>query len=43
MTPCAPTSKRELAPHVAEWYEAGTIPADIVPGLGKLGLLGMHL
>ena len=35
--------QRELAPRVAEWYEAGTIPADIVPGLGKLGVLGMHL
>jgi glutaryl-CoA dehydrogenase len=35
--------QRELAPHVAGWYEAGTIPADIVPGLGKLGVLGMHL
>lgn len=35
--------QRELAPRVAEWYEAGTIPPDIVPGLGKLGVLGMHL
>ncbi|SCL27478.1 acyl-CoA dehydrogenase family protein [Micromonospora inyonensis] len=33
----------ELAPHVAEWYESGTIPIDIAIGLGKLGVLGMHL
>ncbi|MGY4098793.1 acyl-CoA dehydrogenase family protein [Nocardia sp. R16R-3T] len=35
--------RSELAPHVAEWYERGTIPLEIAPGLGKLGLLGMHL
>jgi glutaryl-CoA dehydrogenase len=35
--------RSELAPRVSEWYEAGTIAADIVPGLGKLGVLGMHL
>ncbi len=33
----------ELAPHVAEWYDAGTLPDDLGPVLGKLGLLGMHL
>ncbi len=33
----------ELAPHVAEWYESGTIPIEISTGLGKLGVLGMHL
>ena len=33
----------QLAPHVAEWYEAGTLPSDLGPQLGKLGLLGMHL
>ena len=33
----------ELAPHVADWYDAGAIPREIGPGLGKLGLLGMHL
>jgi glutaryl-CoA dehydrogenase len=26
-----------------ERFEAGTMPADVVPGLGKLGVLGMHL
>jgi glutaryl-CoA dehydrogenase len=33
----------ELAPYVAEWYDAGTLPDDLGPKLGKLGLLGMHL
>ena len=29
---------------IAEWYEAGTVPArELAPELGKLGLLGMHL
>ncbi len=33
----------ELAPYVADWYEQGTLPDDLGPRLGKLGLLGMHL
>lgn len=33
----------ELAPHVSEWYERGSIPIEIAKGLGKLGVLGMHL
>lgn len=33
----------ELVPHVGEWYEKGTIDRAIAPGLGRLGLLGMHL
>ncbi|MBM7783503.1 acyl-CoA dehydrogenase family protein [Tenggerimyces flavus] len=32
-----------VAPHVPGWYEAGTFPTELVPELGKLGLLGMHL
>jgi glutaryl-CoA dehydrogenase len=32
-----------IMPHIAEWFEAGTLPRDLVPELGKLGLLGMHL
>jgi len=36
-------AEAELAPHVAEWYDAGTLPDDLGPKLGKLGLLGMHL
>jgi glutaryl-CoA dehydrogenase len=33
----------ELKPHVAQWYDDGTLPDDLGPRLGKLGLLGMHL
>ncbi len=35
----------ELLAHVADWFEAGTIPGirDVAKGLGALGLLGMHL
>ena len=31
------------APHVADWGEAGTLPRELAPELGKLGMLGMHL
>ncbi len=30
-------------PEVGDWFERGTIPAELAPELGKLGLLGMHL
>jgi glutaryl-CoA dehydrogenase len=36
-------AQNELAPHVAEWYDEGTLPDDLGLLLGKLGLLGMHL
>lgn len=38
-------SAAELLPHVAGWYDSGTIPdpRGLAKGLGKLGLLGMHL
>jgi glutaryl-CoA dehydrogenase len=36
------TADRVL-PHIADWFEAGTLPREIVPELGKLGVLGMHL
>ncbi len=32
-----------VAPHVADWFEAGTLPRELAPELGKLGMLGMHL
>jgi glutaryl-CoA dehydrogenase len=32
-----------MAPHVAEWFEAGALPREIAKGLGSLGLFGMHL
>jgi glutaryl-CoA dehydrogenase len=36
------TSDR-IEPHIADWFEAGSVPGDLMPELGKLGLLGMHL
>jgi glutaryl-CoA dehydrogenase len=36
-------ARTELAPHVAEWYDEGTLPDGLGPMFGKLGLLGMHL
>jgi glutaryl-CoA dehydrogenase len=34
----------QLAPHVAEWYETGMLPAtELAKDFGQLGLLGMHL
>jgi glutaryl-CoA dehydrogenase len=32
-----------ILPHIGDWFEAGTLPRDLAPELGKLGLLGMHL
>ena len=33
-----------VLPHVGDWFERGTFPAETVgPELGALGLLGMHL
>ena len=33
-----------IRPHIAGWYDTGTIPArDIARELGSLGLMGMHL
>jgi glutaryl-CoA dehydrogenase len=36
-------ARERLAPHVADWYDQGTLPDDLGPMLGELGLLGMHL
>jgi glutaryl-CoA dehydrogenase len=33
----------DLRPHLAEWYEAGTFPRELVRELGARGLFGMHL
>ena len=35
--------EQRLRPHIADWFEAGVLPREIVPELGKLGVLGMHL
>jgi glutaryl-CoA dehydrogenase len=32
-----------ILPAIADWFEAGTLPRDLLPEVGKLGLLGMHL
>jgi glutaryl-CoA dehydrogenase len=32
-----------ILPNIADWFEAGTLPRDLLPEVGKLGLLGMHL
>ena len=32
-----------VVPNVGEWFEQGTIPLELAPELGKLGVLGMHL
>jgi glutaryl-CoA dehydrogenase len=36
--------EQRMRPYIAEWFEAGEVPArDLAAELGKLGLLGMHL
>jgi glutaryl-CoA dehydrogenase len=36
--------EEKLKPHIAEWYEAGQVPArELTKELGALGVLGMHL
>jgi glutaryl-CoA dehydrogenase len=32
-----------VLPYITDWFETGTLPRGIVPELGKLGVLGMHL
>jgi glutaryl-CoA dehydrogenase len=32
-----------IMPYIADWFEAGTLPRELAPEIGKLGLLGMHL
>jgi len=36
-------ARDRILPHIADWFEAGTLPREIAPEIGKLGLLGMHL
>ncbi len=37
-------ARAELAPHIAEWYDAGTLPAEeLTKKFADLGLFGMHL
>jgi glutaryl-CoA dehydrogenase len=32
-----------ITPHIAGWYENAQFPPELVPQMGELGLLGMHL
>ena len=32
-----------ILPHIGDWFEAGTLPRELAPELGALGLFGMHL
>jgi glutaryl-CoA dehydrogenase len=32
-----------ILPEIGEWFDAGTLPPELAPELGRLGLLGMHL
>jgi glutaryl-CoA dehydrogenase len=34
---------KRILPNIADWFESGTLPREIAPELGQLGLLGMHL
>ena len=35
--------RERVLPHVAQWFEEGTLPRELGAELGHLGLLGMHL
>ena len=35
--------RAHVLPDVGDWFEKGTFPRELIPELGKLGLLGMHL
>jgi len=32
-----------VLPHIADWFEEGVFPKELVAACGELGLLGMHL
>src|ERR1700760_1126117 len=33
----------QVVPYVGDWFEEATIPLELAPELGKIGVLGMHL
>src|SRR3954471_20803038 len=32
-----------VVPNVGDWFEEATIPLELAPELGRIGVLGMHL
>lgn len=32
-----------ISPNIKDWYDEGVFPKDLVPEMGSLGILGMHL
>jgi glutaryl-CoA dehydrogenase len=35
--------REKIEPHIREWWENAIFPRELVPQMGSLGLLGMHL
>lgn len=35
--------RKEILPHIGEWWEEGVMPTELGKVMGDLGLLGMHL
>ena len=35
--------RKEVADHAGQWFEDATFPKHLIPQLGEMGLLGMHL
>jgi glutaryl-CoA dehydrogenase len=35
--------EERVNPYVGDWFEEATIPLELAPALGKIGVLGMHL
>jgi glutaryl-CoA dehydrogenase len=35
--------RKEIVPHVADWWEEGVFPVEMAKVMGDMGLLGMHL
>jgi glutaryl-CoA dehydrogenase len=33
----------QVTPHIAQWWDEGVFPRDLIKKMGDLGLLGMHL
>ena len=33
----------QVRPHIAQWWDEGVLPRELIPRMGEMGLLGMHL